>query len=242
MNAAELQEWLNDKGQHIDGYVPLVVDGIGGRSTRQAFIQVFKNKNAHAVTESDLMYIAQSLGDTDTKRIKAIGKVESAGSPYQNDGLVKILWERHYFYKFVKRTIYLPGYKDHFLSNPKWGGYTSDFNKNGINDSWEKLSHAVCIDVDGALQSISIGKFQVMGIHYKKLGYKHPIDMLWDASRNEMSHYKMLASFILNVANLKNAFLKISRNPENNRAFAKGYNGSAYAKHNYHGKIASAMA
>ena len=75
----------------------------------------------------------------------------------------------------------------------KWGGYTIDFNKNNINDSWEKLAHAMCIDPDGALQSISIGRFQVMGTYYKELGYNHPIDLLWDASRSEMAHYKMLA-------------------------------------------------
>ena len=237
MNVKELQIWLNDKGANPK----LITDGIGGPRTRDAIYQVFKNKSAPAATEMDLMKIAQTLGDNSTKRIKAIAKVESNGSAWQNDGLVKILYERHYFYKFVKKTIYLPGYKDHFLSNQKWGGYTIDFNKNNINDSWEKLAHAMCIDPDGALQSISIGKFQVMGIYYKELGYNHPIDMLWDATRSEMAHYKMLAGYILNVAYMKNAFLKISTNPETCRDFAKKYNGSNYAANNYHIKIAKAM-
>lgn len=237
MNLKQLQQWLNDKGANPK----LVCDGIGGPKTRNALIQVFTNKNAAAVTADHISKLAKKLGDTTDKRINAVAKVESSGSAYANDGLVKILYERHYFYKFVKRVIYFPNSNDQFLSNPQYGGYTIDFNKNNINDSWEKLAYAACIDPDGAFQSISIGKFQVMGSHYKHLGYSHPIDMLWDASRNENSHYDMLVGYILNVANLKAAFLKLSTNAETCRAFAKGYNGSKYQQYDYHNKLAKAM-
>ena len=237
MNVKELQKWLNDKGAN-----PKVVeDGIGGPKTRNAFIQVFTNKNADAVSESDITAIAKLLGDTSNKRIKAIAKVESGGSAFTNDGLVKILWERHLFYKYVKKTIYFVGYKNQYISHQAFGGYIVDINENKINDSWEKLSYAVCIDPDGALQSISIGKFQVLGKYYKEMGYTHPIEMLYDASKNEASHYKMLVNYILKVANLKSAFLKCSTNPEDCRAFAKGYNGQLYTKYDYHTKIANAM-
>ena len=236
MNVKQLQEWLNNKGASPK----LVCDGIGGPKTRSAFIQVFKNKNATSVTQSDILEYSKILGDASPRRLNAIAKVESSGNPYDNDGMIKILWERHYFYKFVKKTIYLPGHTNKFLSLQDPGDYTIDFNKNNINDSWEKLSYAVCIDPLGALQSISIGKFQVMGIYYKKLGWNSPIDMLYDASRSEAAHYKMLVGYILNVANLKSAFLRIDGNKENCRAFAKGYNGSLYAKYDYHTKIAKA--
>lgn len=236
MNLKELQSWLNEKGASPK----LVVDGLGGPRTREAFIQVFTNKNASAVTSDQILNIAKTLGDTNQKRIMAVAKVESAGSSYTNDGLVKILWERHLFYRQVKKVIYFAGYKNQYISHPDFGGYTMDINNNKINDSWEKLSYAVCTDVDAAIQSISIGKFQVLGKYYKEMGYKQPIDMLWDASRSESSHYNMLANYILKVANLKNAFLRISANPETCRDFAKGYNGSMYAKYDYHTKIASA--
>lgn len=237
MNVKELQKWLNDKGAN-----PKVVeDGIGGPKTRNAFIQVFTNKNATAVTESDITSIAQLLGDTSNKRIKAVAKVESGGGAYTNEGLVKILWERHLFYKYVNRTIYFVGYKNEYISFQKYGGYTLDINDNKINDSWEKLSYAVCIDPDGALQSISIGKFQVLGKYYSYMGYKHPIDMLWDARNSEASHYRMLANYILKVANLKPAFLRISTNSNTCRDFAKGYNGPSYTLYEYHIKIANAL-
>ena len=116
-----------------------------------------------------------------------------------------------------------------------------DANKNSINDSWEKLSLAACKDPLAAFQSVSIGKFQVMGQWYRQCGFDHPIEMLWAASIDEYAHYKMLRDYILKVANLQAAFLKISSNPENCRDFARGYNGPAYAKYDYHSKIAKEM-
>lgn len=242
MNVKELQKWLNSKivCNHLS-LKPLVEDGIGGPATRTAIYQVFQCKIAKAVTEEELLNFAKQLGDTNTKRIKAVGKVETNGSAWDKDGFSKILYERHYFYKFVKKTIYLPGYKDHFLSNPSWGGYTQDFNKNNINDSWEKLAYAACIDPIGAFSSVSISSFQVMGIYYKELGYSNPIDMLYEVTRDESVHYKLLVGFILNVAKIKSSFLKISTNPETNRAFCKAYNGSAYEANKYHIKLAKAM-
>lgn len=239
MKVSDLQIWLNKKGVNPQ----LKVDGKGGPATRNAIYQVFKCTNAKVVTEEELLQFAKQLGDTNTKRIKAIGKVETNGSAWSPDGTPKILYERHYFYKHVKKTIYLPGYSDHFLSNPKWGGYTQDFNKNNINDSFEKLAFAACINPIGAFSSISISSFQIMGAYYKELGYNNPIDMLYDVSRDEAVHYKLLVGFILNVAKIKPAFLRISTNPETNRAFCKAYNGPNYASiaPGYHIKLANAM-
>lgn len=235
MNVKELQQWLNSKG------ASLVTDGIGGPKTRDAFIKVFTNKNAEKVTEAQILDVAKLLGDTNSRRIKAVAKVESGSGAYTKEGLVKILWERHLFYRYINKVVYFVGYKNQYISYPTSGGYTLDLNENSINDSWEKLSYAVCIDPEAALKSISIGKFQVLGKYYVEMGYKHPIDMLWDARNTEYAHYKMLANYILKVAYLKSAFLKISTLPDNCRAFAKGYNGSGYAKYDYHTKIAKAM-
>ena len=244
MKVSDLQIWLNTKIKQDNLNLKLlVVDGIGGSATRNAIYQVFKCTNAKAVTEAELLEFAKQLGDTNTKRIKAVGKVETNGSAWDKDGMPKILYERHYFYKYVKKIIYLPGYTDRFLANPTWGGYTMDFNKNNINDSFEKLAFAACIDPIGAFSSISISSFQVMGIYYKELGYDNPLDMLYDVSRDEAVHYKLLVGYILKVANTKSAFLKISTNSETNRAFCKAYNGPNYASiaPGYHVKLAKAM-
>lgn len=237
MNIQEMQQWLNSHGASPQ----LVTDGVAGPKTRSAILQVFQNKNATPVTNDDILATAKMLGDTTTKRVIAVSKVETGGSGFTANGYTKILWERHYFYKFVNKVIYFDNKKDQYVAYPDDGGYTLDANDNDINDSWEKLTYAAGVNPDGAFQSMSVGKFQVMGKYYKELGYSHPIEMLWDASRNEASHYKMLANYIIKVANLKNAFLKMDANAENCRAFAKGYNGSTYVKYDYHTKLAKAL-
>lgn len=237
MNIQELQHWLNDHG----ATPKIIEDGVAGPKTRSAILQVFKNKNATLASNADILNVAKMLGDSSVKRVVAVSKVETGGSGFTNDGFVKLLWERHYFYRFVNKVIYFDNKKDQYVAYPEAGGYTLDDNDNNINDSWEKLTYAACVNPDAAFQSMSIGKFQVMGKYYKELGYDHPIEMLWDASRNEASHYKMLANYIIKVANLKSAFLKMDGNPENCRAFAKGYNGSTYIKYDYHNKLAKAL-
>ena len=232
LNVAWMQKWLNAHGAN------LVVDGQGGSLTRAAIINVFVNKNAQAITQEQLQSIARDLGDTNTKRINAVAKVESAGGGWFDSGLPKILYERHKFWEWVqdktKRVL-------RWFSNPSPGDYTTDSNKNGINDSWEKLSLAACKDPFAAFQSISIGKFQVLGRWYRECGYEHPIEMLWAARNDEYAHYRMLRDYILNVANLKTAFLQISSKPDDCRNFARGYNGSKYEKYAYHTKIAKEM-
>lgn len=233
MNIKELQVWLNSKG----ATPKLVEDGMAGTLTRTAIIQVFVNKNAKAISNQELLELSMSLGDIDIKRMKAVASVESGGSGWFTSGLPKILYERHYFYRLTSDAIRkLSGW----FIGPTGGGYTTDVNNNGINDSWEKLAEAACKDPDAAFQSISIGKFQVMGSHYKSLGYKHPIDMLWDATQSEYAHYKMLVGYI-KYNNLTKAYMSLSTNPETCRAFAKGYNGPGYQKFDYHLKLAKAM-
>lgn len=235
MNIRELQTWINKHNPNAN----LKVDGIAGVLTRTTFIQTFANKSIKKITEDELLKIAKELGDTSTIRIKTIARVESGLSCFFENGLPKILYERHIFYRLIKRVISVSTFG--LISDLKPGGYTTDIDKNRISDSWDRLSFAVCENPDAALQSISIGKFQVLGKYYKELGYSHPIEMLWSASQSELAHYDMLKGYILKIANLTSAFLSIDENPNKCRAFAKGYNGPNYKKNDYHNKLASSF-
>lgn len=239
MNVKELQQWINAK--IIKENLPLTLlkdDGVGGPLTRSTFIMLFVNKNAIAITEAQKLEMAKSLGDTTTKRINAVAQVESSGFGWFDSGLPKILYERHYFYKFVMKSINWLSFGQ--LAAPSSGGYTVDVDKNGVNDNWDKLAAAVCINPDGALQSVSIGSFQVMGKWYKDCGYAHPIDMLWDARNGEYGHYKMLVGFI-KANKLTKQFLSISTIAATNVPFVRAYNGPAWEKNDYANKLARAM-
>lgn len=222
-----LQLWLNAKGMTP----PLVVDGKGGPATRDALIWMFTNTNADSVTPGQLQGFADRLGWT-VRQLRAVSKVESGGSGYFDSGLPKILWERHYFWRRLQIIIPL-------ISNPAPGGYTTDADHDGINDSWEKLAEACCTAPGWAFESASWGKFQIMGAWWKKLGYSSAIEFAWSMRESEVGHYEALVRYV-EVFGLKAAGAKIDGNPINAVDFAYGYNGKGFAKYSYDSKIAAA--
>ena len=226
MTLRDLQQWLNWRGAN------LVVDGRGGPATRSAILNVFVNPKAPAVTSLDIAQVAARLGGT-PRQVAAVAKVESAGGGWDNAGRLKCLYERHYFWRRLRVLIPV-------LSNPTPGGYTVDADRDGINDSWEKVADAAMRNPIAAFESASWGKFQIMGAHAKSLGYSNAIEFVWALSRSEAAHYDALAKFI-EVNGLRTAFKQLSTNPDHCRAFAKGYNGSGYEKGGYHRKLAEAM-
>lgn len=233
LDVAWIQAWLN-----VNCGTNLEVDGVWGTSSRAEFIAAMTCRNAKAITAEEMQSLVRRLGDVNDKRIKAVAKVESAGSGWFNSGLPKILYERHKFWKHVHNTV---NRVKSWFANPLAGDYTMDANNNGINDSWEKLSLAIGKDPLAALMSVSIGKFQVMGEYYAQCGYNHPIEMLHACSRSELAQYELLVSYILNVAKILPAYDMLSTDPEKCRSFARAYNGAAYEKNRYHVKLAEAM-
>ena len=221
-----LQRWLNRHG------VSIAEDGLWGPQTRAAVIETFRNTSAKAVTGNDIAACADRLGAS-PRQVLAVARVEGGGAGWDKHGLMKLLWERHYLWRRVRVAVPL-------LSNPKSGGYTIDADLDGLNDSWEKLADATGrFGFNVASECASVGKFQIMGAHWKALGYPSVAEFYWQLSRSEAAHYDAFARFI-EVNGLAPALHRIDGNPENARAFAKGYNGSGYAKGRYHEKIAEA--
>lgn len=225
---AALQTWLNAKGWKPQ----LVVDGLPGPKTREALIGIFANRNAPTVTDTEMAGFAARLGGT-LKQMRAVAAVESGGSGFLVTGQPKILWERHHFWKRLQLNLPL-------ISNPKPGGYTLDADKDGVNDSWEKLAEAAMYAPAWAIESCSWGKFQVMGFWWEKLGYESAIDFAWSMRESEAGHFEALVRYI-QFNRLAPAFRALSADPETCRAFAAGYNGSGYRKFDYHTKLARAM-
>lgn len=225
MKLAQFQTWLNAHGAN------LVVDGKGGPATRAAIIETFRNKSAPAVTDDEKTSIARALGGS-LKQLRAVDTVESGGAGYDNTGLVKPLYERHYAWRRIK--VLIP-----FLSNPTPGGYTNDADGDGINDSWEKVADMAMRYPLVAFESASWGRFQIMGAHAKSLGYENAIEFVWQLSRDESAHYRALAAFI-RVNGLQGAFVALSTDWRACTPFARGYNGKG--QQGYDRRLAAAMA
>lgn len=221
MTVAELQQWLNTHGQSVS------VDGDCGPVTRAALIAAFTNRSAPEINPDDILNLAMRLGCT-VKQLVAVSKVESGGSAFDDKGRPKILFERHLFHRFTAGK-----YGIRVWSNPKGGGYNED--------SWEKLTQAACRDVDAAFAAVSWGKFQVLGSHWRVLGYPSALELAYSTVTSEAGHYELLARYI-EKNNLKPALCALSPKASDNVAFASRYNGPAYKKFRYDEKLAVAMA
>ena len=221
-----LQMWISGHGY------PVSIDGAWGPQTRKGVIEVFRNRSAPAATAQKINLIAAQNG-FDGRAMRAVAEVESAGGGWDDKGLLKCVWERHWLWRRVKLAVPL-------LSDPKPGGYTIDANRDGVCDSWEKLADATGrFGFNTAAECASFGKFQIMGGHWKALGYSSVADFVWQLSRDEAAHYEAFARFI-KVNGLTKALNAVDGNPDNCRALAKGYNGGGYEKGRYHEKIAAA--
>ena len=228
-----LQMWIDAHG------IPLAPDGKWGPETRNAVIEVFRNRNAPAATLGEINDIAARHG-FDRRAMMAVAKVESGGSGWDDTGLLKCLWERHWLWRRVRQVAAWTGARQAFLSIASPGGYTNDADGDGINDSWEKLADATGLfGFNVAAECASYGKFQVMGGHWKALGYPSVADMIWGLSRREAAHYELFARYIV-TNGLTKALNRVDGDPENARKIAAGYNGGNYERYSYHFKIASA--
>lgn len=227
-NRKALQEWLVSKGQAV------TVDGAIGPKSKQALVKVLTNKKATKITELDWLAQAARLGDYSPIRLKAVAAVETRGSAWLKSGLPAILYERHIYHRYDRKRS--PLHKD--FNWPESGNYTTDANKNGENDSIEKLINACAYDPMCAFMAVSMGAFQIMGFHYKALGYDTPWEMLYDFNSGELPQIKGLVAFMKSVSG-QDEFLKMDSNPENCRDYARLHNGKRYEKNNYHVKLAT---
>lgn len=232
-NRVALQVFLVTKG------ADLAVDGAVGPKTRDAIWRLFANRAAPAVTPGDIAMVARSIA-VPPEAVRAVAAVESGGDPFLPSGHPKILFERHWLFRRIGRVLSASSVVGAFLARADGGGYTLDADRDGINDSWEKLMEACAVDPVAAFESCSWGKFQIMGGNWKALGFASVFDFAWSIRESELGHYRALVAFI-RANRLEAALRRIGADPAQNEAFARGYNGKGFRKTEYHLKLARAM-
>ena len=205
----------------------LVVDGIYGPKT-EAYLK--SAETGHLLKQSDIDAAAVALG-VDAASVLAVNEVEG-GSGFIKPGYPVILFERHVFWRQllahgvdpVPLSKTYPG-----LVNQSRGGYA------GGASEYTRLGAAKQIHAAAAFESTSWGAFQIMGYHWELLGYDSVQAMVTAAQQSEGAHLDMFVRFIQADPALHKAL-----KGRKWAAFARGYNGPAYADNLYDVKLARA--
>lgn len=202
------------------------------------------------LTPQDFQQVANRLGCS-VAQIRAVWAVESGGGWFKDvradilaldgpggflDGphLPKILFEAHIFDRYTEGR-FRASHPN--LSSARWNRALYV----GGQAEYIRLWNAMKLDRNAALLSASVGGAQIMGFNYQAAGFA-TVEGFWNAMKvSERAHLDAFASFITSKK-LNAALRQISSTPASCAAFAKGYNGSGFASHNYHGKIAAAYA
>lgn len=198
----------------------LIADGIAGPKTLAALAG--KSSSLH-LGHTDIDVAADALG-VQVAALMAVNEVESRGEGFLNGNPI-VLFERHVMHKRLAAAgkdadALAARYPD--LVNPKRGGYR------GGAQEWYRLNLARQIDPDIADESASWGAFQIMGYHWRALGYASIGDFVSAMSRNEAAQLDAFVRFIKAADGLHKA-LKARKWAD----FAKAYNGPAYKENMY---------
>lgn len=183
--------------------------------------------------ETDYQRAANTLGVT-VPHIKAFAEVESNGDGFLPTGEVKILFERHVFYRQLvtnkgKSFADTVAKTDPDICNKTPGGYGK------LSAQHPKLQRAVAIDRKSALESCSWGAFQVMGFHWKLLGYES-VQGLVNAAYSDQGQLELVIRFLKVNPNIVAA---LKRNDW--ETVARLYNGPGFAANSYHTKMRDAF-
>lgn len=193
---------------------------------------------------NDYCDVARNLG-IETATIRAVDAVESAGSGFLSDGRPKILCERHYFYRILKRDYGLKLAEearrmDPGVCNPQTGGYSGGRAEYGRLARMTEICHKLGVTDGVALRSASWGRYQIMGDNYKRAGSKTIESFVEAMFTSELNHLKAFANYILNET-LVDELRNLPKDPlKYAAAFASAYNGPAYRRNRYDEKIAAA--
>lgn len=215
--------------------VGLVADGIAGTKTQTSLAG---GDCAALLRNHDLVVAAERLG-IPLAAIYAVNEVESKGKGFLDNGKPVILFERHIMYRQLATarnagddTAELKRHADQLatanpaLVNPKPGGYI------GGAAEHQRLAMARLIDDTVALESASWGAFQIMGFHWKRLGYASVQAFVTAMAAGESQQLDAFTRFIETDPALHKA-LKARKWAE----FARLYNGPDYLRNLYDTKL-----
>ncbi|MEO0498557.1 MAG: N-acetylmuramidase domain-containing protein [Pseudomonadota bacterium] len=166
--------------------------------------------------------------------LAAVVHVESGGRSFamvngRPEPLIR--FEGHYFHRLLSTSLRSQAVQSG-LASSRAGDIR---NPRTQANRWRLLRRARDIDRSAADQSVSWGIGQVMGANWKMLGYSSVAALVADARSGFDGQLRLMTRFIVQrdlLPHLRAADFA---------AFARVYNGPAYAKHGYHTRMEAAF-
>jgi hypothetical protein len=153
---------------------------------------------ATAITDADIASLARTLR-CHPAHIEAIAEVESNGFGWFPDGRIKILFEKHWFYKLIPEAKRANAVKNGLARknwiSPQKGGYKD---QPDADARYKLLERAIRVDREAAFKSISMGKFQIMGFNHKICGHQSAEQMFNAFCESEVYQLTAFAGFLVN--------------------------------------------
>ena len=171
--------------------------------------------------------------DCEAAAILAVVEVESGGAVFaevggQAEPLIR--FEGHYFHQRLDGEA-LARAETAGLADPEPQAVPNPPDQAA---RWAMLARAETIDRMAARESCSWGLGQVMGAHWRRLGYASVDALVEDARRGADGQIALVARFI------EDAGLETALRGRDWERFARIYNGPRYAERGYHEKLAAA--
>lgn len=166
--------------------------------------------------------------------LMAVIEVESGGRVFARVGgrdEPLIRFEGHYFDRLCRSSVRakarLAG-----LASPKAGAVR---NPSGQAGRWALVERAARLDRPAALMACSWGVGQVMGAHWRRLGYRGVEVLVAEARAGLDGQVRLMLRFI-DTGGLMPLMAR-----RDWHGFARAYNGPAYRRHGYHTRLALAF-
>ena len=159
------------------------------------------------ITNDQIRKIALENG-IEYAALKAFIQVETGGIGFASDGKIIIQFEPAWF---KRKAPYAPS-----------GVWSVNKVDKQVRE-WLAFNDAFRKDANAAMESTSIGLGQIMGFHYKLLGFKTVGEMWDDAKKGELNQVLQMVKFIRSIPALLKALKE-----KNWHAVAGNYNGWGY--------------
>lgn len=175
---------------------------------------------------------ARALG-VETAVLLAFMEVEAAGRGFDGQNRPTMLYEPHVMYRNTSGASRDKAVREG-VAYAKWGA------KPYPRDSYPRLKQAIAIVREPAFRSASYGLGQILGENYSAAGFVSAEQMFRAMKRGEREQLMAMVAFLH-----KEGFVLLLTNRDFTKAESwvpavRKYNGSGYAKHNYHGRMAQA--